>query len=251
MISIKPNEKLLRRLFSNGFSAQSFLLAGGKAERDRVEEILIKFLTCETKNFCRDCAGCKLGANPDLHVYESALLKMEEAKEIEREAHKTSWRGAKIFVIRSDGIGTQAQAALLKTIEEPKPGTYFIISISSEGALSPPLVSRLTVFQLSGAKDGFNSAISKKLITGLAAKELLNAAIFAKDRVKTEEALMTLELWTEEKIRRADGKEFKSLADFLDDLLEIKTRFYAKTYSSRMLLEHLMISRLYLDHEIR
>ncbi|MDP3785012.1 MAG: hypothetical protein Q8R12_02960 [bacterium] len=247
MILAHPYEKFLRKLFSGGLKAQSFLLAGSGAGRERAEELLVKFLTCKTRDFCKRCESCALELNPDLYVYEGALLKLEEAKEIERKAHQSAWRDSKIFLIKTDFIGWEAQAAFLKTIEEPNPDTYFIISISSENALSLPLASRLTAFHLAPSKPDLDSATRKKFISGGAGQELLNAAVFAKDRTRLEEALEAFEFWAEEKIRQAPASQLKTLAVFLEDLFEIKSRFYAKTYFNRMLLEHLIISRLYLD----
>ncbi len=247
MILAHPYEKFLRKLFSGGLKAQSFLLAGSGASRGRAEELLVKFLICKTRDFCKRCENCALEINPDLHVYAGALLKMEDAKEIERKAHQSAWRDSKIFLIKTDFIGWEAQAAFLKTIEEPNPGTYFIISISSEHALSLPLASRLTTFHLGTSKPDSDSAARKKLLSGRTGQELLNAAVFAKDRTRLEEALQAFEFWAEEKIRQAPAPQLKNLAGFLEDIFEIKTRFYARTYFNQMLLEHLIISRLYLD----
>ncbi len=247
MILAKPYEKFLRKLFSGGLKAQSFLLAGEGENRERAEEILIKFLVCETKNFCKRCEACALEINPDLHIYGGALLKMEEAKEIESQAHRSAWQGSKIFLIKTDFIGREAQAALLKTIEEPHLNTYFIISASSENALLTPLLSRLTPFYLEVPKTDPDLEAHKKLISGGITQKLANAAVFAKDRSKLESAFRTFEFWAEEKIRKSSASELKNLAGFLEDIFEMKTRFYAKTYFNRMLLEHLIISRLYLD----
>lgn len=58
----------------------------------------------------------------------------------------------KIAVINGDGITPEAQQALLKTLEEPPPRTFLLISVASIDTLLPTIVSRTTVTMLSSEK---------------------------------------------------------------------------------------------------
>ena len=127
-----------------------------------------------------------------------------------------------IFLLKNNFIAPEAEATLLKTLEEPYPDTYFIISLASEAALSPPLLSRLTVFKTSPPELEKNKKAWKP---GLG-----EAASLAKDRREA-----------------APREKFRLLRNFLEDLLQTKKLFLEKTYSSRMLLEHLIISKFYLE----
>ncbi|HBT81252.1 hypothetical protein A2757_00775 [Candidatus Giovannonibacteria bacterium RIFCSPHIGHO2_01_FULL_48_47] len=223
MILGKNPEKFLKKFFSAA-SAQAFLLVGGD---EGLENLLIRFLS--------------RGAQTefDLRVYGGDSLKIDEAREIHRAAGQSALAGAKIFLLKNNFIAPEAEATLLKTLEEPYPDTYFIISLASEAALSPPLLSRLTVFKTSPPELEKNKKAWKP---GLG-----EAASLAKDRRETEDFFRRLEWWLEEKLQAAPREKFRLLRNFLEDLLQTKKLFLEKTYSSRMLLEHLIISKFYLE----
>ncbi len=247
MILGEPKEKFLRSIFIAGLKAQAFRLVGDEEVRQELVGLLIKFLQCQDKTFCKHCAGCQQETNLDTYTYSNSLLKIEEAQEIRNHSSLSSWEGVKIFILRNDFIGPEAQGVLLKTLEEPRSGTYFIISIASETGLRTPLLSRLTVFQARPIRGEADLKTAKKIISGGIQKELAAALYFSKDRSEAEDFFQTLELWLENKFRVAPELELKRLAPFLEDLLKIKSRFYAKTYFNRMLLEHLIISKAYLE----
>ena len=214
------------------------------------------------------------GMNFDIKIYAEDELKLETAREIRLRSQETSWAGAKIFLIKNVKISPDAQTTLLKTLEEPHENTYFIVSRSGLEGLTLPLLSRLTHFSLPIAANGHakkNFSDAKRNIK----KELEKAAAISKEPEEMLSFFEELELWIDEKINpptflrdiNSHGKGSKSPLDILEgggikaaapieakgislfcqELFEIKERFFRKTYFNRMLLEHLIISKSYLD----
>lgn len=54
---------------------------------------------------------------------------------------------ARIIVVKATGLGTAAQHALLKTLEEPIPNTYICIYLSHVIPLMPTVMSRVRIVQ--------------------------------------------------------------------------------------------------------
>ncbi|HAH31105.1 MAG TPA: hypothetical protein DCL44_02195 [Elusimicrobia bacterium] len=108
---------------------------------------------------CGRCASCMQidsGAHPDVRiidtVFQAALLQEEESRNLKvdtirelcRYANQTSILSArKVFIIRdAEAMVPQAQNALLKTLEEPPPGTVLILTVSRKNALLSTIMSR-------------------------------------------------------------------------------------------------------------
>lgn len=81
-----------------------------------------------------------------LHI-KSNQLSVEEAGKIvafnSQKSFGQNGGGNKVALIEINGAGHQAQNALLKTLEEPFPNTYFFITISSASLLLPTIKSRV------------------------------------------------------------------------------------------------------------
>jgi len=222
--------------FFKGADAQAFLLIG---DDGKAEDLLIRYLTCELKTFCKKCAGCQVDLFLGARVYEGESLKIEDAREVQFAASQTALYGAKIFRIKTGYIAADAQATLLKTIEEPHPKTYFIISLASEASLSLPLLSRLTVFkQYKQSEDASGSKFKLNLE---------DAGSMAQNREEAEEVFRKIEGWMESKMSTMNPDSAGSFSGFLEDYFEIKKRFFEKTYPPKMLLEHLALSKYYFD----
>lgn len=245
MIIPKDKEKFLADIFKNGLKSQSFLIAGDNEAREEFTELLFKFLSCEDKTLCQKCAGCKF-KTLDTYRYETPQLKIDEAREIQEKSSQSSWSGRKVFVIKTYAINSDTQATLLKTLEEPHENTYFIISMKAADGLSLPLLSRLTLFRLPVLKTAELEEIIEKFSKLGLKKELEEAARVSKERQELEEVFSALEFWTEDRLRLASADKLKKLAGFIEELFQIKKRFFQKTYFNRMLLEHLLISKVYL-----
>jgi hypothetical protein len=224
MIVGKDIKGFLKKFFKKS-SAQSFFISDASETQD-LENLLIEHLTQDNISFL------------DLHKFEEPNLKIEDAREIHWRASQSSHSGVKIFLIKSRSIAQEAQATLLKTIEEPHSGSYFIFSSIPELQLTRPLLSRLTVF--------------KRLIRDREKIPTLKVSLqdvikYSESRESAENFLNKLEAWADEKVKKSAVEPSRELTSFIEDLYEARARFYEKTYPPKMLLEHLVISKFYLE----
>ena len=67
-----------------------------------------------------------------------------------------------ILIIQVETMGADAQAALLKTTEEPPVGTYLLLSASSTANILPALLSRCRIYRT----HGISSAEAKQIAAG-------------------------------------------------------------------------------------
>ena len=84
----------------------------------------------------------------DVHIFEYETLGIDNVREFN--THATARRNAPTFlIITCDGIGLEAQHALLKTFEEPSPHTHILLIIPGYVSLLPTLLSRIHTIQSS------------------------------------------------------------------------------------------------------
>ena len=105
---------------------------------------------------CASCLQIDSGAHPDVRIIDTAFqaalldeeesrnLKVDTIREVCRYANQTAILSArKIFIIRDAGaMVPQAQNAILKTLEEPPPGTVLILTVSRKNSLLATIMSR-------------------------------------------------------------------------------------------------------------
>ncbi len=88
----------------------------------------------------------------DFFVIESTMFGVDDAtRAVDINSRKAFSGGKKAVCIIADIFSGQAQNALLKTLEEPTPGTYFFILTSSASVFLPTILSRVHV--VSGKND--------------------------------------------------------------------------------------------------
>lgn len=87
--------------------------------------------------------------NPDLYARAFYSFGIDDAREIRDRAEKKALaREGRVFVIFAPGMTTDAQNALLKTIEEPTAGSLFFLIVPSPHMLLPTLRSRMQTLRL-------------------------------------------------------------------------------------------------------
>lgn len=127
-------------------------------------------------------AGFAVRANPDYLEREVGALGIDEARELARWADLKPIAGQrKIAVWLAGSLNSEAQNALLKTLEEPFPHTYFFFILPNKGGLLPTLLSRARVHQdlarsevaLKASSNFWNLSVAEKLklIKKLSAEE--------------------------------------------------------------------------------
>ncbi len=121
-------------------------------------------LATSWRSGCGTCRSCRLmasGSHPDYHIihrqlahfHESAAVRGRKAQElsidvirqfvIEAAGRKAALGDRKVFVVREcERLTAGAQNALLKTLEEPPPGTYLMLLCTAEHRLLPTTRSR-------------------------------------------------------------------------------------------------------------
>ena len=105
---------------------------------------------------CISCLQALSGAHPDIRIVdtafqaalldedESANLKIDTMRELTRWAQQKPLLSAwKVFIVRdAEALMPAAQNALLKTLEEPPPGTSVILTVSRKTSLLATILSR-------------------------------------------------------------------------------------------------------------
>ena len=81
--------------------------------------------------------------NPDVFIIDNESLGVDVVRdEIIRFVAAKKVSEARFVVVSFDRATAEAQNALLKSIEEPQPGTYFILIVPKEETLLPTIISR-------------------------------------------------------------------------------------------------------------
>ena len=150
---------LLARAVAAGRVPPALLLAGpqGVGKR-RVAQALAEALNCLEpvatgdggQDACGACGACRKiarGMHPDVLVIEpgeTGSIKIEQVREVIDRAQYRPFEGRRRVVIvdDADAMVPQAQNALLKTLEEPPPGSVFILVSSVPDTLLQTVRSR-------------------------------------------------------------------------------------------------------------
>lgn len=98
---------------------------------------------------CSDCAQAARQSHPDLVVLagDGGSIKIEQIRALQHEAAFAPYNGRRrVFIVEDAGrLTAQAANSLLKILEEPAPGTVFVLTATSGHALLPTIVSRCRV----------------------------------------------------------------------------------------------------------
>lgn len=121
-------------------------------DRELVMELALSYakaLTCKNieNDFCNECESCKRMeslTHGDLEIYEDSNgIKIDKVREIAYRISTTSYEGGnRIFILKDiEKMKKEAANALLKMIEEPEKGNFFILLANSLNIL-PTIKSR-------------------------------------------------------------------------------------------------------------
>lgn len=109
---------------------------------------LAQILLCETKTGCGRCGSClragKLAHESLLKIEpDGPQIKIDQAREVLEFLRLRGWGGSRVVIVdEAQSLNVQAANSLLKSLEEPPPGTVFILIAPSPSALLPTLRSR-------------------------------------------------------------------------------------------------------------
>lgn len=104
----------------------------------------------EAEGACPECLAIHHGNHPDVRIAVPSegkkVFSVEDVRKLVQEAGWKSHRGKwKVYIISTDLLNLQGANTLLKTVEEPVPGTVIILLGSSVDAVLPTLVSRCQI----------------------------------------------------------------------------------------------------------
>lgn len=202
----------------------------------------------ELKQLLSDSGIIQKG-NSDFHLYEHDAFLIEHAHSLRREQSMHGAEGArKIFIIAFNTMMSEAQNALLKTLEEPTAGTHFFFITRTGEILFPTVRSRMQVIRSTESE-------VRKEETGDTGEKFLNASLPERmkmiehfTKAKTEEKPKAKEdarIFLES-LERALHKETPrvtiGVAEALQNVITAKRYLSDRSPSLKLLLEHLALT---------
>jgi len=185
-----------------------------------------------------DDLGVNLPNNPDFFPFKMETFGIDDARELKLLASRKtvsasdlSQQSRKIFLITSTRLTLEAQNALLKTFEEPFPGTYFFLATREEGLIVPTLRSRMQTIRISD-----NPILASKDAEEFLALSIKDRLLFAKKFANTEKNL-TIFLDSLLSLLRRRGKE----EDLIKRVYNVRRLVREPTLAPRLIIEHLSL----------
>lgn len=97
--------------------------------------------------------GFRMRANPDVFIRSYPGFGADDARAlITRSSLRAVGSDSRIFIVATPGMTSEAQNALLKTIEEPLGNALFIFIVPSPATLLPTFRSRCQMLDIQGGK---------------------------------------------------------------------------------------------------
>lgn len=186
---------------------------------------------CDTRTACGQCGGCNRflkGEHPDFIQFPEGKVKIGDAKKPEQ--YTVRWllqtrlpyrphEGGLRFILIPDAadMNTEAETALLKTLEEPPEHTRFIFLAPDAAYMKPTVVSRAVIVPfglLSRAALAQIADVPAEMLDllggSLEHQALLQSPLFKEMRERTAGALTRLEILELESWMLKQEKELKS-----------------------------------------
>ena len=189
----------LMRTLHDGTFVHAYLITGlaGMGKRT-LGRLLAQFWLCQapegTARPCGVCRACRQvmdGAHPDLVVItpgkpispdvrqDMKSIPVDEIRALISIVGRHTFEGGRrvVLIEYADKMNPPAQNALLKTLEEPVPGTIFLLMTESPSLLLPTIVSRCREIKLHPWDDRtVLAALEKHGVTGQRAQEALHVS---------------------------------------------------------------------------
>jgi hypothetical protein len=174
---------------------------------------------------------------------------INESRELrEKQARQVSETEERVFIIEFDSITTEAQQALLKTLEEPALRTKFFLVAPTAQMFLPTLLSRLQIITLDpktlfskemlAEAEKFLAAVPEERLT-LVQKLLEASETPAETRTAAIRLVQNLEMILERNLG-AETVGTKTVSA-LRDLEQARDYLNDRAASTRLILEHLAV----------
>ncbi|MBR0600568.1 ATP-binding protein [Sinanaerobacter chloroacetimidivorans] len=158
---IQGNEKVIERLcqsLNSGNISHAYIFEGDAGiDKFSLAENFVKALLCsgESDDSCEVCPSCNKinhGNHEDVILLkaEGSSIKDESIEELQSRLKKKPYVGDRTIVIMQDAdtMTVRAQNRLLKTLEEPFPGTVMILLSDNLENLAQTILSRCVIYKL-------------------------------------------------------------------------------------------------------
>ncbi len=165
----EKQKKLLLEMASSGNLPHNLLFTGPEAVgKKKVALEFIKFLNCAQKDGCGKCSSCieiEKKRSPDLFlIEEDKEIKIDQIRDLQKRisltgSKKDSYKAA--IIDKAHFLNSQAQACLLKTLEEPKGKALIILITEKPNTLLKTILSRMWSIKFSSVE---TELIEKHLI---------------------------------------------------------------------------------------
>ncbi|QRN03821.1 DNA polymerase III subunit delta' [Legionella sp. MW5194] len=137
--------------------------ADDESRMNALNHRLMQLLLCHNPTKpCQQCQSCRLVAvhcHPDVTLVqpekEGGAIKIEQIRALQTIAYTSAQLGAqRVIVIKSaEKLNNAAANALLKLLEEPPPGVYFLLQAQFLGTLPATVLSRCQLWRLYDADE--------------------------------------------------------------------------------------------------
>lgn len=147
--------------WQNGTLAQALLFTGPEGSgRKTLALALAKLILCQHSGStaCGQCPACRYveaSSHPDLHTLfaePGQIIKVDQLREevIRNLPVRPQISARSVYIVEGDKLNEQGQNVLLKSLEEPPPYAYFILTAGNCDQLLPTVCSRLAELPLEG-----------------------------------------------------------------------------------------------------
>jgi DNA polymerase III delta prime subunit len=175
--------------------------------------------------------------NPDFLFIDSESFGIEDVRDFERWAIGKPLVGeVKVALLITKSLTFEAQNALLKIFEEPKPGTYIFLGLNNLGNILPTLLSRVQMLNFAVTspeteKSQIKDSASKFLHANIKDRFGLIRSLVKGDKKSEMKSLIQ----SLERIASAENADYTAKKD----ILTAKIFASARGGSAKMLLEWL------------
>lgn len=160
----------LQQDLRQGTPAHAYLLAGSLCrDKEEIVSLFVQALLCREPadgNPCALCPSCQAwerGGHPDYHSLQpdGSSIKIDQLRLWQPFFRYSPDLGRKqVFLLQQPELLTAPAAnSLLKVLEEPLPGTIFLLVTEDQRSLLPTIVSRCRVVFLEAAQKPGNSSL--------------------------------------------------------------------------------------------
>ena len=155
ILGYQKQRQFLKKSAELGKIPHAFLFCGnGSFGGKTIALEFIRLLNCQDQNFsarpcniCRSCRDIQKKTDPDLFIIEPQGKEIQiaqiKALSLKLALRAYSARFKSIIIDRAHCLNQEAQSAFLKTLEEPKGSTLFILVTEYPELLLPTILSRV------------------------------------------------------------------------------------------------------------